>query len=571
MPDSWANPWPLGDHATGPAVVAWRGETPVLRETLLADVTAAAHAVAALDVPDVAVFDTDSYRFAVWLLAAWQVGLAVTVPGDALPATRAALPQPWVGDVAGAALSDWVAAAPDERTPPTPSAPSVRAIGTPSLQVFTSGSTGQPSAIAKTLVQLRNETDALEAAFGHTLPADARIVATVPHQHLYGLLFRVLWPLAAGRAFDCDTLAYPESVWSLPAGRTLALVASPAILKRIPTVPDRGPVAARFAAVFSSGGPLPAEANLAARALLGTRITEVYGSSETGGIAHRHDPQDAWTPQPGVELALDDGGLLQVRSPFLATAGWLTTSDRVTFDGGRFTLLGRADRIVKVEEKRISLSRIEQLLGACNEVDTARTLLLSRQRDEVAAVVVLSAAGREALARDGKAPLDKRLRDALAGDIERVGLPRRWRYVAELPHNGMGKTPEALLAALFAPPTEPEIVTATVDTTGVTLILKIDARLAHFDGHFDAAPVLPGVAQVDWAVRYGRRHFPIDGGFTGMRALKFQRIVQPGMTLTLTLGWDAAKRQLAFAYTSGAGAHSSGKLVFDGMPGGAGE
>ncbi|AOY01460.1 AMP-binding protein [Jeongeupia sp. USM3] len=568
MPDSWPGPWPLVDHAAGPAVIAWRGDAPITGATLLADVAAAARAVAALNAPQVVVFDSDSYRFAVWLLAAWQAGLAVTVPGDALPATRAALPMPWIGDIAAAALSTWPAAAPAGRTAAAPR-------GTPSLQVFTSGSTGQPCAITKTIAQLRNETDALEAAFGARIPKGARIVATVPHQHLYGLLFRVLWPLAAGRAFEAETIAYPEPLWALPAGPERVLVASPAILKRIPTVPDRGAIAARFAAVFSSGGPLPADANLAARALLGQRITEVYGSSETGGIAHRHEPYDAWTPQPGVEIALDDDGLLRVRSPFLADDGWHPTHDRAALDAGRFTLLGRADRIVKVEEKRVSLSRIERLLAGCAEVDTARALPISRQRDEIAAVVVLSAAGRDALERDGKALLDRRLRDALAADIERVGLPRRWRYVAELPHDGMGKTPEALLAALFAPPTgprptEPIVVETTADAAGATLTLNIDARLAHFDGHFDQTPVLPGVAQVDWAVLYGRRHFAIEGSFTGMRALKFQRIIQPGMSVTLTLGWDATKRQLAFAYASSAGAHSSGRLLFDGIVDGAG-
>ncbi|MBM3117134.1 AMP-binding protein [Jeongeupia naejangsanensis] len=548
MPDSWPSP----DHP----VIAWRGDTPISRDTLRADVNAATHALAALDATNVALFDTDTYRFAVWLLAAWRNGLTVTVPGDTLPATHAALTLPWIGETPGSVLHDWAhAPAGDALGQPC---------GTPSLRVFTSGSTGAPSSIAKTLDQLRNETDALEAAFGAAIPQDARIVATVPHQHLYGLLFRVLWPLAAGRAFDCDTLAYPESVWSLPARRAQVLVASPAILKRIPTVPDRGAIAARFDAVFSSGGPLPPDANLAARALLGSRITEVYGSSETGGIAHRHDPQDAWTPQPGVEIALDDDGLLQVRSPFLATDGWLATNDRAAINDGRLTLLGRADRIVKVEEKRVSLSRIEQLLAGCNEVDTARTLLLSRQRDEVAAVVVLSAAGCAALARDGKASLDRRLRDALAGDIERVGLPRRWRYVAALPQNDMGKTPESLLAALFAPPTEPEIVTETRDEHGLTLTLSISPHLAHFDGHFDQTPVLPGVAQIDWAVRHGRARFGITGEFAGMRQLKFQRIIQPGMTVTLALTWAADKQQLGFAYTSDAGAHSSGKIVFGG-------
>ncbi|BCL77391.1 AMP-binding protein [Jeongeupia sp. HS-3] len=546
------DPWPLADHA----IVAWRGNAAISRDTFDADLNGAQQVLATLAAPRIALFETDSYRFAVWLIAAWRAGLAVVVPGDALPATRAALAMPWVGDVDDAALNAWTATA--GMMHPAGSL-------SPSLSVFTSGSTGLPAEISKTIAQLRNEAEALEAAFGAGIPAGSRIVATVPHQHLYGLLFRVLWPLAAGRAFDADTLAYPESLWSLPAGEALTLIASPAILKRLPTVPDRGTIAARFDAVFSSGGPLPPDANLASRTLLGCAITEVYGSSETGGIAHRHDPFEAWTPQPGVRLEVGDDGALRVASNYLAEPGWYPTSDRAAILDGKLTLLGRVDRIVKVEEKRVSLTRIETLLGACADVAVARALLLSGQRDEIGAVVVLSEAGRDVLARDGKAALDRRLRAALENDIERIGLPRRWRYVAELPHNGMGKTPEALLAALFAAPRPrfAHIVAETPAVDALTLTLHIAASLIHFDGHFDQTPVLPGVTQIDWAVHYGRERLGIHGDFAGMRTLKFQRIIQPGMDVVLVLSWDQAKKALSFAYSSDAGAHSSGKILFD--------
>jgi acyl-coenzyme A synthetase/AMP-(fatty) acid ligase len=55
---------------------------------------------------------------------------------------------------------------------------------------------------------------------------------------------------------------------------------------------------------------------------------------------------------------------------------------------GRFRLLGRADRIVKIEERRVSLDALERALREDAEVDDVRVLVLPGQREQLAAVVV---------------------------------------------------------------------------------------------------------------------------------------------------------------------------------------
>jgi acyl-coenzyme A synthetase/AMP-(fatty) acid ligase len=66
-------------------------------------------------------------------------------------------------------------------------------------------------------------------------------------------------------------------------------------------------------------------------------------------------------------------------------------------DGGTFELLGRKDRIVKIEEKRVSLQAIEASLSGSTYVQEARAVVLEGARTEIAAVIVLSAAGTELL------------------------------------------------------------------------------------------------------------------------------------------------------------------------------
>jgi 3-hydroxymyristoyl/3-hydroxydecanoyl-(acyl carrier protein) dehydratase len=94
------------------------------------------------------------------------------------------------------------------------------------------------------------------------------------------------------------------------------------------------------------------------------------------------------------------------------------------------------------------------------------------------------------------------------------------------------------------------------------LELDLDADLAVFDGHFPQATILPGVAQLDWAIRFGREAFPLPPRFLRMEALKFQRVARPGDRIRLHLQWAAEKSTLAFQYTSAHGPHASGRVVF---------
>jgi acyl-coenzyme A synthetase/AMP-(fatty) acid ligase len=187
------------------------------------------------------------------------------------------------------------------------------------LCVFTSGSTGQPSAISKRLDQLAREVDALQAAFGAQLEG-VQVHGTVSHQHIYGLLFRVLWPLAAGRLIHPRRFFHEDLVGAL-AGTDTVLVATPAHLKRLPEQLDWASLHGRLRAVFSSGGPLPEEAARQVRQWLGVAPTEVYGSSETGGIAWRRWDTDLppWQPLPGVQWRIEDG-CLAVASAHLETS-----------------------------------------------------------------------------------------------------------------------------------------------------------------------------------------------------------------------------------------------------------
>lgn len=558
------------------ATIAWRAGKPVRRDAFLASIHAWQSLLAQTAGQKFGLYFADSIEFAAALFGAWQSGKTIYLPADTLPATCTML---------RASVDGFLGEFPPEYGPllPTPGIAGSESNGFRKLDadfiglvVHTSGSTGAAQAIPKKISQLAAEVATLEALFGERMQV-ADIVATVSHQHIYGLLFKVLWPLTAGRAIQAHSVAYPEELAAILEQRDCVLVSSPAHLKRLPETSIWDKVAPHLRAVFSSGGPLPFDAAKSATKLLGQAPIEIFGSSETGGIAWRQRSSQAdegWTPLPGVDWRIhSDEGVLEVCSAHLPDSHWLALSDRAAaLEGNRFQLLGRADRIVKIEEKRISLDTLEKQLVASPLVDDARVIVIEEQlehRQRVAAFIVLSAAGHAKFAELGKLALNRILRDLLSCHVEPVALPRSWRYLDALPINAQGKTTFAALTALLETdrkinmrPTLPSQRLVQKENNRVVLELSVPSDLLYFDGHFPKIPILAGVVQIDWAIAFARQHFDLPPLFRSIHALKFQRVIQPEVPVELELTYEPMKASLSFCYRSSVGQHAGGRLQF---------
>lgn len=348
------------------------------------------------NVRSLAVHLEDAAQLAIALLGTWRAGARVLLPADLQPANRERLDaqaELWLTDLPGDhSLTDLLG----EPLGAVELDPQL--LG---LTLCTSGSSGQPKLIDKRLVQLAHEVETLEALWGADLGA-ASVIGSVATQHIYGLLFRVLWPLCAGRPMLRRTLPFAEDMQRASREHpAFCWVASPALLKRMGDNLD-WPALRQVRRVFSSGGPLPIEAAELLQQRLGQWPTEIYGSSETGGIAWRQGGE-LWQPLPGVELGQDDHGALRVASPWLAGGHVEQTADGAKLHAdGRFALCGRLDRIVKLEEKRVSLPMLESALAEHAFVSEARLGVIQEQRAYLGALVALSEAGIFALRNQGR-------------------------------------------------------------------------------------------------------------------------------------------------------------------------
>ncbi|MFD4841003.1 AMP-binding protein [Achromobacter sp. NPDC058515] len=509
----------------------------------------------------VALWFEDAAALACALFACWRAEVVAVLPGDCQAHTCAGLDatvDAWLTD-AGlpvpaqrqwrlADLQDAPALAPAELDPAL------------TLVLCTSGSSGTPKHIVKHWRQLAEEVHALQAQWPD---ARAPVLGSVSAQHMYGLPFRVLWPLCAGRQIDRRQRLYPEDLQQASLRHaSFAWIASPALLRRLGQRLDWAQLRGRLTSIHSSGGALPPEVSDDIERSLGLRPTEIYGSSETGAVAWRSGAGD-WQPLPGVAVSLNGDGALRVQSP------WVSAAEQQTADGaeiaaGGFRLLGRLDRIVKIEEKRISLPMLEQALAQHPYVAEAR---LGKAADaaRLAALVALSARGLHALRNEGRRALVDALRAHLGAGFESLAVPRTWRLFRHLPGNAQGKLPQSEFeAAAGARPLEPVAVAA--DTPGQPdnerrYTVDIPYDLAYFTGHFPAAPVVPGVAQISWAMSLAQRDLHPGLRFAGMEALKFQRLLRPGDIAALTLKWEAARQKLYFTFTVDGAPCSSGRIL----------
>lgn len=545
--------------------------------------------------PTAVLFAEDAAELLPAVFGCWAANVHVVLPGDALAGALDRLQRAGLTPANAALGLDAVAMDEAHRWPairpavpfaefnarPAPAEGELPALDDKSelLSLLTSGSTGEAKLVRKRLEQIFFEPESIHSGLVERLGCepeawgDFEVLGTVSAQHIYGHLFRLLWPLMEPTGIVVGPrLHYPEALEAAlrdcaARGRCAAIIASPSHLKRFTDPALFAPSMGTAVAVFSSAGPLEDAGALNARRAFGLFPFEVLGSTETGGIAWRQrrlragaklsDESPAletpvWRPVEGIEAsvnidgthAIEGTGLIAVAGRHLEHEGWIDGADRIFLSHGGFELLGRADRIAKIEGKRVSLPEVEQLLLATGWVSAARVFVRRSQtlygREALHAACVPTPAGRALFFEEGKGALTAKIKAELAKSLPAVALPRRWRYIDELPVNAQGKTPLSMLCDLFDPK-RPEwlIETDRTDRGTRTLTLRLTAAssLKWFEGHFPKLPILPGVAQLLLVERAVREFTDVAPDVTpgAVKTLKFRALTKPDMALRLRL------------------------------------
>jgi acyl-coenzyme A synthetase/AMP-(fatty) acid ligase len=302
---------------------------------------------------------------------------------------------------------------------------------------FTSGSTGRPRPQPKTWRALVGEAHAGGRSLGLDADRGGAIVATVPAQHMYGLLTAIMIPLQWGYAVSRDKPFFPEDIRLAVEASPVppALVLTPVQLRACVAEKTRLPP---LDFILSSAAPLPTAIAQQAETLFRTRVEEFFGSTETGAIARRRQREtDVWRTFEGVRASAHTDGFVVESDYFDA----VVLADKIdALNPREFRLVGRNGDLVKIGGKRCSLSHLNQHLQDVDGVVDGTFVLedaVPGREPRLAAFVVAPGRTRE------------EIRTALRDRIDAVFVPRHIWLVAVLPRNATGKLPRENILTLM--------------------------------------------------------------------------------------------------------------------------
>lgn len=295
------------------------------------------------------------------------------------------------------------------------------------LTFFTSGSTGTPVPNASYLELLEQEVLALVKLF----PRGKRIVSLVPRHHIYGFLFSVLLP----KVLDIPANHVPPmpTVGMLKSLRDGDLViAFPLLWTRLEQL--RHPFSQNIRGVTSTG-PCPADVIKKLCSLGLESMTEVYGSSETGGVGYRSNPDNYYTllphwrkkePHELERQKTDHSGFITY-----------TLQDSLEWqDEKHFKPLHRKDKAVQVAGVNVYPSKIKAFFCALEKVSQCSIRLMTPDEgDRLKIFIVPSAEAKET----SSAELEKILREAAGAYLTPPERPGSYTFGDILPRTTMGK------------------------------------------------------------------------------------------------------------------------------------
>lgn len=315
--------------------------------------------------------------------------------------------------------------------------------------LFTSGSTGKPKAVPQRMKEFEEDNAFVIKKWGQEI-VSRKLVTSVSQHHIYGFLFGITLPFSLGTPFRRHRVEFPEEFEKM-TDETYILIATPAFLKRTVEVEDK--LDMKNIWIFTSGGAVSPELAVQCGKLFNFFPMEVYGSTETSGIAYRQQNKDGllWTPFDNAKLWLGEDGCLRIISPYIKNPEGFATADLAEFqEDGRFLLKGRSDSIVKIEEKRISMTEVENRILETDLVEDVKVVAMASDvRQYLAAAVVLNADGRKKFENTEKYLINRYFHDFLMKYFENVVIPKKWRFMDKIPVDVQGKKHKLEIMALF--------------------------------------------------------------------------------------------------------------------------
>ncbi|MCP9468496.1 MAG: AMP-binding protein [Nitrospira sp.] len=295
---------------------------------------------------------------------------------------------------------------------------------------FTSGTTGKPVPNRKTWGALTAVARATGSRLGIKERDRVTVVATVPHQHMFGLEASVMLPIMHGLAMHAGRPLFPadiQNVLTEAPGRWM-LVTTPLHLRACIA---ENVLAPPGGLVLSATAPLTRDLARRVERQFQSAVHEIFGFAEAGSIAERRTiAGDRWKPLDGVRVVQEETSCT-VRAPYLPDPVPVPDHLSVGSDG-TFVVHGRKADHVNVAGHRVSIGDLNAKLLEIEGVHDGVFVLPDEETGLVtrlmAFVVAPGKSSEEILRR-------------LRARVDPVFLPRPLVRVPRLPRNETGKLP----------------------------------------------------------------------------------------------------------------------------------
>ncbi len=415
----------------------------------------------------------------------------------------------------------------------------------PRVHLYTSGSSGTPKTILKSIYNMIVEAEDIIDEFD--LRGNDYIIATTTTMcHMFGLTMNLLVPLCGGFRFNLQRIFYPENV----EGENLILITSPTFLNMGPKHNFEFVNAPKY--IMSAGGKLD-NAVYDYFKHDNINIVDIYGSSETGVVAYRTAKNSMFQTFKNVVVEAGDDDI-KVVSNFCYEHIY-RVNDKIEMNGKYFSVKNRTDRMLKIYEKRVSAPALEDKLKLHSFVNDS---YIFKYAEKLVCICALSEAGQEYVIKNSTADLTKLLKFYMKDFFEIV--PQKWKYIDEIPMTITGKIDKYKIEKIFNINISfPIIFGRKIEENSVIYKIFFHKNCNFFKGHFPEYPIVPGVVQIYLAKELANLCFNIELGVGQWKRIKFANVIKQNSIVYLKLEYN--KKNVTYEYYSEELKFSSGSFL----------
>lgn len=412
------------------------------------------------------------------------------------------------------------------------------------IHFYTSGSTGLPKIIKKSLNNLIKEGEDIGDFLG-LKDNDFTVVSSTQMSHLFGLTFHLMMPFCNGLKIGTKTISYPENI----EDDNLIFVSSPSFLSSVLKYNLEFKISPKY--IISAGSKL--DEKVFEYLEKKSKIVEIYGSTESGVIAHKTHFNSPFEIFENVKINVFDD-FAEVISDYSFEHS-IRINDKIEIKNNKLFIKNRTDRIMKIYEKRVSAPALEKRI---NENEFIEDSYVFKNGEKLVCLCVLTDEGKEFIIKNSPAKMTKILKNFIGEFFEII--PQKWKYIDEISMTNSGKINQKIIEKMFNVNSSlPIILGRKINQDGIIYKILFYKNSIFFKGHFPDFKLVPGVVQLYLAKEIANAHFNLELGQGQWKKIKFSNIIEPDKIINLKL--EKNEKYLTYEYYDDEKKYSSGVFL----------